>query len=242
LLCQKSQEKGRQKGCSDKGYKKTDHRRVEFHTRRSNFKSTHQKTKSFIKLSHKNIVETYDSFLYKDEKENTTYFCKVMEFCESNISTMKIDSEKVKKQITKGVKKSNERILQRIKICKKTFNEKIHSNNIIHKNIKPENILLKDNVIKIADFGLPQHYKDTKKPTCYMAPEIWKAWSLNQKPSFTQSADIFSSIITFYILYTQKELQVCLGEKIIEEGHFFSLEKYINRTNLVLLSSNIGLV
>jgi serine/threonine protein kinase len=125
LLCQKSQEKGRQKGCSDKGYKKTDHRRVEFHTRRSNFKSTHQKTKSFIKLSHKNIVETYDSFLYKDEKENTTYFCKVMEFCESNISTMKIDSEKVKKTNNKKeLKKVMKEFFNGLKYVKKPLTQR----------------------------------------------------------------------------------------------------------------------
>jgi serine/threonine protein kinase len=47
------------------------------------------------KLSHENIVETFDSFLFEDELSGNTYFCIVMEFCESTLLDKKIDTENV---------------------------------------------------------------------------------------------------------------------------------------------------
>jgi len=54
----------------------------------------------------------------------------------------------------------------------------IHSNGIIHKDIKPENLIFdKQGMLKIADFGISwpwwvENSTETSGTACYMAPEI----------------------------------------------------------------------
>ena len=43
----------------------------------------------------------------------------------------------------------------------------IFSQNIIHRDLKPANILLKDNKVKIADFGFAMKSADSKKFSSY---------------------------------------------------------------------------
>jgi calcium-dependent protein kinase len=123
---------------------------------------------------------------------------------------------------------------------KKIFNSKIHSKNIIHKDIKPDNILFKENKVKIADFGISKQYdQDISKKTLggspyFMAPELWKGMYSNKKVSFNQSVDIFSAVISFYIIYMKiKDFDFCLGEKMVDDGEFFEIKKYFKKTDLV---------
>lgn len=51
-----------------------------------------------------------------------------------------------------------------------------HKNNIVHGNLRPSNILFDaDEVVKIADFGMPAHYKHPKKKNWYNPPELKKS-------------------------------------------------------------------
>lgn len=80
-----------------------------------------------------------------------------------------------------------------------------HINSVlIHRDIKPDNILLNNGVIKISDFGLSKIVHDgTRQLTFkgfghikYMAPEGWK------KEKNTIQMDIYSMGITFYEMAT----------------------------------------
>lgn len=72
-------------------------------------------------------------------------------------------------------------------------------NNIMHRDLKPDNILLHNGVIKLADFGF---CKSLKSPTdlaqtmlgspIYMAPEVIKG------EIYTMKADIWSLGVVFY--------------------------------------------
>ena len=52
----------------------------------------------------------------------------------------------------------------------------LHSHNVVHRDLKPLNLFLKDSVLKIGDFGCSVHTVDMRKSVCgsvpYMSPEM----------------------------------------------------------------------
>lgn len=81
-----------------------------------------------------------------------------------------------------------------------------HNNNVVHRDIKAENIMVTDDgVAKIADFGLARDLDSDLKLTAdgafigtplYMAPEIGRV------PDVDGRVDIFSLGVTFYYMVT----------------------------------------
>lgn len=77
----------------------------------------------------------------------------------------------------------------------------LHQNNILHRDIKPKNILLHDGVVKICDFGFStmiKEYNQLFNTICgtplYMSPEL-----LFMQP-YTIKSDIWALGILFYII------------------------------------------
>lgn len=131
-------------------------------------------------LEHKNIVKYIDDFIHveihKGKLEPTYYVLIIMEFCEGGDLKKQIDSVYYdKRTYTK-----HEILEVLIQICEGL--NYLHNRNIIHRDIKSQNIFLtKNGVIRIGDFGLAKKLKKnnrhntymTKVGTdCYMAPEI----------------------------------------------------------------------
>ena len=136
--------------------------------------------------NHKNIIKYFEHF------ENEKYFCIVMENISGGnllnaINKMSKFSEPMARNIFK-------QLIMTIKY--------LHNMSIVHRDIKPDNILLElDNTIKLCDFGVSKQVKkgqlltDSCGTPAFIAPEI-----LKDKPYDPYMTDIWSSGVVLYII------------------------------------------
>lgn len=135
-------------------------------------------------LNHPNIIKLYD--IYEDIGE--IYI--IMEYCENTMLKLmdqKLSEIKIKyyiKQLVDGLYYLQKR-------------------NIVHRDIKPANILLKSDIIKIADFGFARMLNDSLSmmdticgSPLYMAPEILL------KTKYSSKSDLWSvGVIIYQMIY-----------------------------------------
>lgn len=141
------------------------------------------------KLSHMNIANVYDV-----GNENNIYYI-VMEY---------VEGYTLKELIKNKVPFSNEEAIG-IAIQISAALENAHSNNIIHKDIKPQNILVtKDGVVKVTDFGIARTITsttittDTMGSVHYFSPEQARGGYVDNR------SDIYSLGIIIYEMVTGK--------------------------------------
>lgn len=77
----------------------------------------------------------------------------------------------------------------------------LHSMHITHRDIKPENILMKNNILKIADFGFASN--SSKLTTAlgtapYMSPELFQ----DGEEAYTHKVDVWALNTCLYKLLT----------------------------------------
>lgn len=149
-------------------------------------------------IHNQNVVHIYDYYI--DQKKGKCYL--ILEFC--NQGSLE------KKKPIPGMDLTNSpllktyygyfrQILQGLKA--------LHDLNIIHRDLKLSNILLKDEVVKISDFGFAKHmgnHSQLNSIKCgtpsTMAPEI--IFENNDKVIFTKKSDIWSlGIILHELVY-----------------------------------------
>jgi serine/threonine protein kinase len=135
------------------------------------------------KMDHNNIMKMYE---YKFDGD---YIVLVTEYCKDG-------------DLEQWIKKNNN-MIEKINVIKQiTIGiEYMHTNNILHRDIKPQNILLHNNIIKICDFGFSTTIKEHNmmfNTICgtplYMSPEL-----LFMKP-YTIMSEIWALGILFYII------------------------------------------
>lgn len=145
--------------------------------KRINFKDIHQKDRENIEnevkvlqdLKHPNIVSYKDSFF-----DNENYFNIVMIHCDGGDFYNKIKS-------AKGKLFPENEIIEWIVQLGLALSY-IHDKKILHRDLKTQNIFLKDGKIRIGDFGIAKIFNQTKDLTdsmvgtpLYMSPEQYNS-------------------------------------------------------------------
>ena len=155
-----------------------------------NMKKIMYETNLMQKLNHPNITKILETF------EDQKYFLIVMEYINGgNLFSFIKKRRKLSEKISKFLFKQ---IILGIKY--------IHSNNIVHRDIKLENILIDlNNRVKICDFGIGVTLKSENEllydqcgTPMYMAPEIILCSKKNGYKGFP--VDVWSSGIALYIM------------------------------------------
>ena len=137
---------------------------------------------------HNNIVKLFELF------ETEDHYCLVMEnIVGGNLLNAINKMNKIPENLAKIIFKQLIKTLQYI-----------HSNGIVHRDIKPDNILLDlDNTIKICDFGVSkiipegQLIRDSCGTPAFVAPEILLDYPYDPYPT-----DIWSSGVVLYAMTT----------------------------------------
>ncbi|MCK4401712.1 serine/threonine protein kinase [bacterium] len=133
-----------------------------------------------MKLNHPNIVKVFSV-----QKNRNTPFI-TMEY---------IDGQTLRELLNKKRLFDNQTIID-ISIDITKGLEYIHSKRIIHKDIKPKNILIANTTAKISDFGIASYgstaYSHRQGAPSYMSPEQVKGRDIDHR------TDIYSLGITMY--------------------------------------------
>jgi serine/threonine protein kinase len=140
------------------------------------------------------------------------------------LASYDFSSEMIKKNISKGLS-VNKRLYQIV--CAVAF---LHSNGIIHGDIKPSNILLHKDTVKLADFSLSSFvfendrilYQDAYTEN-YRAPELWA------KKGYNYKADIWALGCTFHELLYNKKFSIENPYKYIDNEKDENLKELLKK-------------
>jgi serine/threonine protein kinase len=164
------------------------------------------------KLNHENIVKIHDVII--DTQLNNIYF--IMDYYEYGDLSNFLKKQPLKEKFTRKYMKQLSNGLKYLL-----------DNNILHRDLKPQNILLSKNYdIKITDFGFATYYtKDTIINTLcgspmYMAPEIIT------KNGYDYKSDLWSVGIILY--------EMIHGYTPFNVQNFIELIKEIKKKNIII--------
>ena len=182
--------------------------------------------KEIINKSHPNVIKCYDII------DDIDVIYIITEYCDGG----DLSSLLIKKPIKYDfIKYYFQQIISAIMY--------LHKNKIIHRDIKPKNILVteKGKVLKLADFGFAKHLDSFKRTltVCgsplYMAPEIY------QKIGYTESVDVWAlGMILYEMIFgnhplTDYDDPKLLANSIITNDIHIPENKYVSKNCIDLL-------
>jgi len=167
--------------------------------------SVEQEIKKAIRLDHPNIARYYDYFtLHEDDVfEKHEYEIGVMEYISGGTIKDYINRHGINSSIAR---KAILEVLLGLKY--------LHSKNIIHRDIKADNILMSDNTVKIIDFGISKRIKEAKTKLYgegeaqselittfeYCSPEQIDPYTFGVNDTISYGVDVWMfGVLTYYL-------------------------------------------
>ncbi|KAM0676237.1 hypothetical protein GVAV_000200 [Gurleya vavrai] len=130
-------------------------------------------------LDHPNVIQYKGDF--NINIDGYEYSCLLLEKCNGLLLDF-IRTENLRKNITKFVfKDSSENISYETDLFKKFFREALEAlkyltdNQIMHRDIKPDNILIHNDKLIICDFGSAKHYSEDEENVVYICSRLYRA-------------------------------------------------------------------
>ena len=174
-------------------------------------------------LCHPNIVKTF-GFCYGDARHAPSI---LLELCEQNLNDRIGDMDKI------------EKVCSIIEITEAM--EAVHAASMIHRHLRPENILFDiEGHVKISDFGVAsivdvEGQRQSKSSDIgtskFMAPEL-----LKESAKCDGKVDVYSfGVVVFFILSGGKLPKITVAEQA--SGKKASIPSYINKVSRDLINS-----
>lgn len=158
-------------------------------------------------LDHSNIVKYIESY------EDDTNLFIVMEYLEDATELQKLINQK-QEEMDKDPARKAESLFKEDEVCRvmrMIFGglHHIHSNNVVHRDMKPENCLLdKDGQVRIIDFGLSKMVQHAEEgqflmgTPYFLAPEVHELEGANE--AYRQPLDCWSAGVLMYHMISGK--------------------------------------
>merc|ERR1712154_229506 len=164
-------------------------------------------------------------------KHAETYLCVVMSYCDGDLSHF-VKNQRGKKLREKHVLDLFVQIALALHF--------IHNRNILHRDLKAQNIFVKDGQLKLGDFGISKEltgsvaFAQTMIGTpYYMSPEVFKGKPYNLKSDIWSLGCVLYELITFKHCFDAKNLN-SLAQKIVR-GKYVPIHGRQYRNELKLL-------
>lgn len=180
------------------------------------------------KLDHPSIVKFHDSFIDGES------FCIVTEFCEGGDLDCKIN------ECVKNKQEIDSKLIMDWFVQLLLAVHYMHQRRVLHRDLKTRNIFLRQNMIKVGDFGISRILMGTTDLAStftgtpyYMSPEVLKHEGYNSKSDIWSIGCILYEMCTLTHAFDGKSLMAVMYK--IVEGEVPKLpEKFSSELNNVL--------
>uniref|UniRef100_H2YAH1 non-specific serine/threonine protein kinase n=1 Tax=Ciona savignyi TaxID=51511 RepID=H2YAH1_CIOSA len=180
------------------------------------------------RMKHKNIVQLHESFL------DGQFFCIVLEYCEGGDLECKINEHKLKNEHI-----NEQQVIKWLKQMLNAINH-MHQSRVLHRDLKSRNIFLKNNQIKIGDFGISRILlgESDKASTFvgtpyYMSPEVLKHERYDEKCDIWSLGCVLYEICCFTHAFSGSSLMAVMF-KIVSDYNPSLPQLYSRALNTIL--------